>query len=65
MANGAAPYGAAITFLFFGGYKAVVPTGPMTDHWFLPTKRLCPNTPSMVPEGNVIKLREQRTGYSL
>jgi hypothetical protein len=28
MADGAAPYGAAITFLFFGGYKAVVPTGP-------------------------------------
>jgi hypothetical protein len=26
--NGAAPYGAAITFLFFGGYKAAVPPGP-------------------------------------
>jgi hypothetical protein len=28
MADGAAPTGLLITFLFLGGYKAVVPTGP-------------------------------------
>jgi hypothetical protein len=42
MANGAAPYGAAITFLFFGGYKAVVPTGPMTDYRLLPIRGSVP-----------------------
>jgi hypothetical protein len=26
----------------YAGYKAVVPTGPMTDHWLLLIKRLCP-----------------------
>jgi hypothetical protein len=41
MADGAAPTGLLLDF-WFGGYKAVVPTGPKTDYRLLPTKGSVP-----------------------